>query len=109
MFREVKVEEVAVANYVDRKYYDWHGKPDIEEYIQGVPEGEFTVQTYCKEALLDRHGSLQLIRWERTGRRCAGHTRATLQCCAVEAAFFRTKPFWLVAFFVDREGTPAWL
>lgn len=64
-----KVEEVAVANYVDRKYYDWRGKPDIEEYIQGVPEGEFTVQTYCEEALSDRHGCLQLVRWVRWEKR----------------------------------------
>lgn len=59
-----KVERVAVSNYVDQEYYDWHVKPDIEEYLQRVPEGEFTVQTYCEEALLDRHGSLQLVRWE---------------------------------------------
>ncbi|CAM9213547.1 unnamed protein product, partial [Laminaria digitata] len=53
---------IAVSNYVDIYYYDWDGKPDIEEYIQQVPQGGFTVHTYCQEALLDRHGSLQLVR-----------------------------------------------
>lgn len=51
-----------MANYADQKYYDWRGKPDIEEYITEEPHGAFTVETYCEEALLDRHGSLQLVR-----------------------------------------------
>lgn len=59
-----KVEAVSVSNYVDQKYYDWRGKPDIEEYIQGEPSEEFSVETYCEEALLDHHGSLRLVRWE---------------------------------------------
>ena len=56
------MEAVAASNYVDQKYYDWRGKPDIEEYIQGTPTGDFTVKTYCEEALLDHHSSLRLAR-----------------------------------------------
>lgn len=63
-----------MAEYVDLHYYDWHSKPDIEEYIQGVPEGEFTVKTYCEEALSDGHGCRQLVRWG--DGRCTGASHA---------------------------------
>lgn len=56
----MKVGAAAVGNYVDQKYYDWRGKPDIDKYLTRPPRGEFTVDTYCEEALMDRHGSLQL-------------------------------------------------
>lgn len=65
------MEAVSVSNYVDQKYYDWRGKPDIEEYIQGEPSEEFTVNTYCEEALLDHHGSRRLVRWEAGGGVCS--------------------------------------
>lgn len=53
-----------MGNPTDFTYLDWHGLPDIAEYIT-KPDGEglFTVDTYCEEALLDRRGSLQLSRW----------------------------------------------
>ena len=60
----VQVREASVGNPADFGYYDWHGAPDIAEYITN-PDGEvpFTVDTYCEEAVLDRRGSLQLSRW----------------------------------------------
>lgn len=57
-----QVQAAAVGNYVDQKYYDWRGKPEIEQYLTGVPHGEFTVESYCEQALMDRHGSVQLNR-----------------------------------------------
>ncbi|CAN0083842.1 unnamed protein product [Ectocarpus sp. 6 AP-2014] len=59
----VQVRAASVGNPADFSYSDWHGKPDIAEYITH-PEGQglFTVDTYCEEAILDRRGSLQMSR-----------------------------------------------
>ena len=73
----MKVEAAAVGDISDHHYYDWRGTQDIAEYCGRVPSGEFTVQTYCAEALMDRHGSLQLIRWERERI----HPRLGSRCC----------------------------
>ena len=47
---------------------DWHGVPDVSEFMTSA-EGEapFTVDTYCEEALMDRRGSLQISRCGRLG------------------------------------------
>lgn len=59
-----QVEAAAGGDVSDHYYYDWRGTQDIAEYCERVPGGEFTASTYCEEALMDRHGSQQLIRWE---------------------------------------------
>lgn len=57
------VREASVGNTSDIRYLDWHGDPDIAEYITD-PNGHdpFTVDNYCEEAILDRRGSL-LLSW----------------------------------------------
>lgn len=63
-FAPLQVRAASVGNPADHKYSDWHGHPDLSEYMTSV-EGEepFTVATYCEEALMDRRGSLQISRW----------------------------------------------
>ncbi|CAN0256736.1 unnamed protein product [Pylaiella littoralis] len=59
----VQVRQAAVGNPGDFDYNDWHGYPNITEFITTHEgEGLFTVGTYCEEAMLDRRGSLQLSR-----------------------------------------------
>ena len=61
--KNVQVREASVGNPVDFTYLDWHSTPDLAEYItQPDGKGQFTVDTYCEEALLNRRGSLQLSR-----------------------------------------------
>ncbi|CAM9179910.1 unnamed protein product [Ectocarpus sp. 12 AP-2014] len=60
-----QVKQAASVNntHGNYSYSDWHGTPDLAEYmIHPEGHGLFTVDTYCEEAVLDRRGSLQLSR-----------------------------------------------
>lgn len=62
----LQVRAASVGDPRDPEYDDWHGVPDLSEFMASA-EGEepFTVDSYCEEALMDRRGSLQISRWVR--------------------------------------------
>lgn len=50
----------AATGRIDSFYY-WETSLDLDGYTK-VGEGDFTVDSYCEQALMDRQGSLQLNR-----------------------------------------------
>lgn len=62
----LQVNAAAAGNPREFEYPDWHANVDISAYTDNNSEGDepFTVETYCKEALMDRRGSLQISRWD---------------------------------------------
>lgn len=53
------MKAAAIGKISDFHY--WEPVLDVDGYTK-VGEGDFTVDSYCKQALMDRQGSLQLNR-----------------------------------------------